>query len=516
MLRFYTRGLGLLFLFLFLSLLASCSSFGISSIAPPHPSSRRDGYARIASYKNSRRHTRSIQVHHPNTQLSSSSSSSSDNTNEIVHLDHIERVFCISDLHTDHGDNMKWLANRTSITETSTATTEAASVLLFGASDLVVVAGDISHDLERLEQSLVYLLQTGAAVMFVPGNHEAWLHSTELELGSSLEKLDRIYQICHKLGVLTTPSVLQVGGGTSLERPHALWIAPLESWYDGSLAIQGCEDLGDDGFGKWPWVDFIRCRWPGFASMERPNQKIPSGLTRYFADLNIPLLERLQEAVLDNYSLAQQQQPPSSSSGSRGVMTVSHFLPNKQCLPDWADVESPHFLRGEWLDHGGGEISAKFAKVAGTDLLEEQIRTLNRRLPEDCRQIHLFGHSHRPKDFEMHGIRYIHNPLGKPRERDMRMVAPDMEFQLVWDTRLGEITGETVIRYWEEKGGGVQALRERMENSKRKSRYGKHYKLRHHRTAETSTSSTSISRLGQKRHGSSSSSSSSSSSANSQ
>jgi predicted phosphodiesterase len=382
-------------------------------------------------------------------QPSSLQSSLSASVEGVTYLDHIYRVLCISDLHTDHAANMLWLENRTAHGDD------------LGENDLIVVAGDISHDIDTLEQTLALLLKRQCSVLFVPGNHEAWLNAKELHDGNSIQKLAKVYEACERLGVLTGCTV--VGGTTETSNP--LWIIPLESWYDGSLTIESCEDLCQD-FGKWPWVDFIRCRWPdNFPPMTGTNAKIPSGLAEFFRERN--------KAIIHNAMASFEQFP--APDASRAVMTVSHFLPNSRCLPDWKNVDSPEFLRDDWLEHGGGQMSAKFAKVAGTKILDEQIRS-DLKLPEDMRQIHVFGHSHRPKDFDYEKIRYIHHPLGKPRERSMHMVSPDVDFLHVWDTRQkSEIPGETVIRYWEEKGGGLERLWERMANSTRGNRYGRHH-----------------------------------------
>jgi predicted phosphodiesterase len=371
-------------------------------------------------------------------------------------FDNIQRVFCLSDLHTDHVDNMKWLRDRMARGGLS-------------ERDLLIVAGDISHEYATLAESIAILKDsTGCQVFFIAGNHEAWLTKQDkARQKSSLQKLDRVYETCRQLGVLTEP--------VYLTGKHPLWILPLECWYDGSLSFN--EDLCHD-FNKWPWVDFARCDWPidrfPRAPKETKNSKIPVGLVDYFLKRNRSYLRKLdlQQTSSGSADADVPSQPP-------GIMTVSHFLPNQQCLPDWADLESPEFSIDKWLDHGAAGTSAKFAKVAGSALLDEQIRSLlvppnevvNEANPSpqqqpqsQQRQIHIFGHSHRPKDFEFQGIRYIHNPLGKPRERQLHMVAPKVDFQLVWNTETtGEVPGETVLRYWDEKGGGKEALWERMQ-----------------------------------------------------
>ena len=404
---------------------------------------------------------------------------------DYVHLDQIDRVLVISDLHVDHAENMQWLTNRTTQSSSSSSSSAQDGKIILTHSDLLVVAGDISHEHDRIEQSLQCLVQTGASVLFVVGNHEAWLSSKQQQqleperssLRSSMEKLDAIYETCRRLGVYSQ-TCLKVGGTAT--RPHTLWLVPMESWYDGSLSLTECEDLCHD-FGSWPWVDFIKCQWSseGFEEMKSPNQRIPQGLSHYFATLNEPLLQALPQWISDptrnndGKTTAATATMTVEGKSTIAIMTISHFLPNQQCLPDWKDIHSPTFQRSLWLEHGGGGVSAKFAKVAGTSLLDQQIRSIQ--LPTHVRRMHVFGHSHRPKDFEFQGIRYIHNPLGKPREREIFMVSPNADFQEVWKTKdKGEVVGNQVIRFWEEQGGGLEALKRRMEKSKKTNRYGKY------------------------------------------
>lgn len=348
-------------------------------------------------------------------------------------LSDIDRILCLSDIHTDHPKNFAWIQ-------------EHCNVL--NSRDLLILAGDISHQPSTFRSSLK-ILRERCQVVFVPGNHEAWLDKQNDEsttIKSSFAKLESIYDICREENVLVDP--------VYIEGSSNVWILPLESWYDGSLSFD--ESLCQ-GFEHWPWVDFARCVWPGFPPSEGPQTaRIPSGLVEYF-------LERNQQYILDPWKQHLEDHPQTSDAT---VMTISHFAPNIQCLPDWKDLSATQFQTEEWLDHGAGSMSAKFAKVAGTALLDQQLRTYVK-----TEHLHIFGHSHRPKDFYFESIRYIHNPLGKPRERELHMVPPDVTFQILWEQ--GKVVpGPTIVRYWEQYGGGVDMLRQRLERV-RPGRYNK-------------------------------------------
>mmetsp|Transcript_10919 Transcript_10919/g.15629 ORF Transcript_10919/g.15629 Transcript_10919/m.15629 type:complete len:420 (+) Transcript_10919:35-1294(+) len=339
-------------------------------------------------------------------------------------LGNIERIYCLSDLHSDHSANLQWLKDEI----------EKSSLC---EKDLIIVAGDISHDYDRFRETIQILQSKDSTIAFCSGNHEAWITGSE---ASSYQKLARIEHICRQMGVFVDAVLIQ-------SAQHPVWIVPLHSWYDATLSLPHSDALCTD-FSTWPWADFRRCKWPNHTTtMDGTNAKIPVGLADFFHQLNIPSIQKVTD----------------SRSNRDSIISFSHFLPNQQCLPDWKELSAIDF-NSQWLDHGAPGTSAKFAKVAGSETLHHQIIDLGSTL-------HVFGHSHRPKDFIFKGTRFVHNPLGSPRERLIHMVSPDVTFLQIWDTRIGQLQGKQVLRLWEEQGGGIDALKTRLAiHGKRKIR----------------------------------------------
>mmetsp|Transcript_24802 Transcript_24802/g.36391 ORF Transcript_24802/g.36391 Transcript_24802/m.36391 type:complete len:476 (-) Transcript_24802:185-1612(-) len=387
--------------------------------------------------------------------LNSLDRSSSLASTHTPNFDNVERIFAISDLHTDHHLNMSWLKERCCRDD---------EFINPGPKDILIVAGDISHSLSVLEETLEVLIdELKCRIFFICGNHEAWIGGKEMDdagFKDSISKLKAVEKLCERLGVYTKHRLV------GKNKNYPAWVMPIQSWYDGSFMLDGCEDLCE-GLNKWPWVDFIRCEWTEqYHPSGKENSKIPVGLTEFFLSQNEKAISEVSPVI---------EGPASSGTNmsshlrkETGLITFSHFLPSKRTLPDWKDLESDIFDRYGWLDHGEGSTSAKFAQVAGSALIDLQLRSLSPAFRKSNTHLHVFGHSHRPKDFIFDGIRYIHNPLGKPSERESRMVSPDVDFKLIWDTRSkgGVVPADQLIRYWEEKGGGIEALQQYMRNRK--------------------------------------------------
>lgn len=169
---------------------------------------------------------------HTRSSLAALAAAGQDSSNfpiESNSLPDIQRIFILSDLHTDHIRNMEWLQQRCSCAPTSNTTTTP------GPKDALIIAGDISHDLSILQET-IQLIQSSlqCSIFFVPGNHEAWVdgnnnynHTTQNREDvdfSSFSKLEAVLQLCQEMGVYTTSCFV----GTNQKSPA--WIVPIHRY----------------------------------------------------------------------------------------------------------------------------------------------------------------------------------------------------------------------------------------------------------------------------------------------
>ena len=211
------------------------------------------------------------------------------------------RVFCVSDLHTDHVANLEWC--------------RALSKQPGYKHDVLIVAGDVTSSLVLLRETLELCMRAFANVFYVPGNHDMWvnsaLHSGGLHVRaqpiSSLHKLEEIREMCRELGVQTSPAY--AGGAI---------IAPVLSWYHASWDREP-DVVGWDGIMPPELVmrDFHACVFPP------PLSHSNDSIARHFDALN----DAPREAVgtLDDAIASLRAQHPHAP-----LITFSHFVPHPQ------------------------------------------------------------------------------------------------------------------------------------------------------------------------------------------
>lgn len=186
------------------------------------------------------------------------------------------RIFALSDIHVDYEPNMTWVKD--------------LSRFDF-VDDLLILAGDVSHKRQLLDQCLSAVVRRFRHVLFVPGNHDLWVLGEPPGM-DSLEKFEIVQKIA-----------IECGANVKAIRLGQLLVVPLLGWYDYS-------------FGKpekalrHAWTDFRACRWPaGYDAAE---------VASHFARMN--------------------SVPPLDGTSTR--ITVSHFLPRIDLIP--AFVHSRH------------------------------------------------------------------------------------------------------------------------------------------------------------------------------
>lgn len=207
------------------------------------------------------------------------------------------RLFAISDLHADYPTNRALID-------------QVPSDIYQG--DVLIVAGDISHDLEIVDVVLAELRRKFGAVFFVPGNHELWLRSGD-SAGTSVDKFFQVIELCERLGVYTQP--MKLGG---------FWIVPLFSWYHQNFELEAQSHRDPKDLVNI-WSDYTLCQWP----------KGIDDIADFFLVMNTPHL-RVYDAP---------------------VISFSHFLPRREFFP------SRQGGRFSWL-----------TQVVGCTAIDAQIR----------------------------------------------------------------------------------------------------------------------------------------------
>ena len=213
------------------------------------------------------------------------------------------RVWAVSDIHTDFKGNMLWLQDFVAWAGDSLR------------NDVIIVAGDISHIAEIIENTLCLFLRACDNVFHVAGNHELWVAPKTETVKHGYHKLIETEAICAKLGVHFSPVIFK---DSNSRRP--LVIAPLLTWYEPQFAGL-TQRQSMEGFD-------IQCRWP----------VDDQTLTTEFLTYN-PILALQKAATL----------------GDCRVVTFSHFIPRTELFYGWPNLR----------------------EVMGSTRIDEQIRQLS-------------------------------------------------------------------------------------------------------------------------------------------
>lgn len=284
------------------------------------------------------------------------------------------RIWAISDIHIDYEENRSLVA---------------AFARGAGAEDTLIIAGDVTDRLDRLEALFAELSRWLGRIIFVPGNHELWQRA--VDAGDALDKLAQIEALCRRYQVIMEP--VRIGSY------QQVWVVPLWSWYDDRdvpvHSLHLAKHYADDETDRL-WVDFHRIRWPD--SLTEP----PAG---WFARRNEARIARAYDAP---------------------VISVSHFLPRQELMFSVPVAEA--LARAPQWDP---MPAFNFSRVAGSRRIEAQLRQLGSVL-------HVYGHQHRNRCITLDAVTYVSHCLGYPRERQSGVIGNKVEGPLcIWREDLG-------------------------------------------------------------------------------
>ena len=116
----------------------------------------------------------------------------------------VVRLFGLSDLHVDYA------ANLDTVKHLQRPAGEGHLAL--------IIAGDVTHNRDTLREALTALRRTFDDVFYVPGNHEAWVTSTDRAdgIGDSVAKLRACEALAEACGCTIRPKTLIDDSGRSV------------------------------------------------------------------------------------------------------------------------------------------------------------------------------------------------------------------------------------------------------------------------------------------------------------
>lgn len=265
-------------------------------------------------------------------------------------------------------------------------------------ADAIIVAGDVSDDMDTLKRTLELLKSAFQHVFYTPGNHDLWVRRTERGHYDSLGKLQKVQNVCDSLNVYTRPA--RCGG---------VWIFPLISWYHASW------DREPDVLGATPiekvMLDFHVCTWTSTPGLSTKDESI----ARHLDSLNEPAFSAALNAIEEETRVSGVRPP---------VISFSHFLPHQTLLPEKRWLHFPNL-----------------AKACGSDFVASRIDKLSP-------MAHVYGHTHFSQDTVIDGVRYVQWPLGYPAEQKRRRNGGQgWTPLLLFNTTTGELSDERDC-YW--------------------------------------------------------------------
>jgi Icc-related predicted phosphoesterase len=336
------------------------------------------------------------------------------------------KVYVISDVHSDHKENMEWV--------------EAHCAATSRPSSVLIIAGDVSDDLNTLRRTLELFASSYGYCFFCLGNHELWTRKSERGQYDSIEKLYKIQDLCSELGIFTAPKKIPLSdNGDSDGEVEGVWIVPIWSWYHAEW------DQEPDIPGALPiervMMDFHACTWTSEPTLSASGN---DSIAKYFDALNDPLFGQIIEEINEERHLfitsngsssgssrelsrkdEEERKVPSLLPSPPAVISFSHFLPFQDLLPEKRMLHYPNL-----------------AKASGSTYLATRVLSLQ---PD----VHIFGHTHFTQDQVLDKIRFVQWPLGYPRDQMKRRDGGrGWEPLVVWDSQLqGGITPQKSA-YW--------------------------------------------------------------------